>query len=142
DRTTWIRVAQFYNAAKNGRLDDFQRLLQEGVAPDLKNIHGITPLWRAAAGGHAAVVKALLATGAVDVNYQNIDGRTPLFWAAAIGYTRVVQLLLDKGAHVHYKDIDGRTPISVARERGNGDMVEILTDYSDKGLISNTLGTN
>ncbi|KAN0075032.1 Heterokaryon incompatibility protein (HET) domain containing protein [Elaphomyces granulatus] len=119
DRTTWIRIAQFYNAAKNGRLNDVQRLLQEGVAPDLKNIRGVTPLWHAAAEGHAAVVKALLATGAVDVNSQDsICGRTPLFWASADGHTRVVQLLLDKGAHVHYKDIDSKTPISVARERG------------------------
>jgi len=129
DRTTWIRVAQFYNAAKYGELDDVQRFLQEGVAPDLKNIRGVTPLWQAAVGGHAAVVKALLATGAVNVNFQDINGRTPLFQAAYWGSTRVVPLLLDKGAHMHYKDINGQTLISVAREQGRGDVVDILTDY-------------
>jgi ankyrin repeat protein len=134
DRTTWIRVAQFYNAAKDGRLDNVQRLLQEGVAPDLKNIRGVTPLWRAAAAGRAAVVEALLATGAVDANSQNIDGRTPLFRAAANGHTWVVQLLLDKGAHVHYKDNDGKTPISVAREYNRRDVEDILMDYSIKRL--------
>ncbi|OXV08497.1 hypothetical protein Egran_03740 [Elaphomyces granulatus] len=132
--TTWIRVAQFYNATNDGRLDDVQRLLQEGVAPDLKNIRGATPLWHAARRGHTAVVEALLATGAVDVNSQNIDGCTPLFWAAANGYTRVVQLLLDKGAHVHHKDINGKTPISVAREHGRRGVLDILTDDSNKRL--------
>jgi ankyrin repeat protein len=134
DRTTWIRVAQFYNAAKYKRLYDVQRLLRKGVAPDLKNIRGVTPLWLAAAEWCGAVVKALLAMGAVDVNSQNVDGRTPLFQAAAKGCTRVVQLLLDKGAHVHHKDINGKTSISVAREHGNEDVVDILTDYSNKRL--------
>ena len=132
DWTTWTRVAQLYNAAKDGHLHVVKRLLRNGVVPDLKNIRGVTPLWRAASGGHVAVVKALLATGTVDVNSQCVSGRTPLFCAATRGYAEIVQLLLDNGAHLHYEDIDGRTPISAAREGCHANVIKILTDSLTK----------
>ena len=132
DYTTWTRIAQLYDAAKDGHLHAVKRLLRDGVVPDLKNIRGVTPLWRAASRDHAAVVKVLLATGTVDVNSQCVSGRTPLFLAAARGYAEIVRLLLDKGAHLHYEDIDGRTPISVAREGGHTNVVKILTVWNKR----------
>jgi ankyrin repeat protein len=139
DRTTWTRVAQFRNAVEFRCLDDFQRLLQEGVAPDLKDIRGITPLWLAACYGDAAMVKALLATGAVDVNSKNIEGCTPLFWAEEGGHTEVVQLLLDKGGHMPCdSDINGRTLTSRTRRNGEMEMrVRVFADYSNKLYFQN-----
>ncbi len=48
---------------------------------------------QAAANEHEGVVKALLATGKVEVDSKDGDGWTPLSWAAAHGHEGVVKLL-------------------------------------------------
>ena len=64
---------------------------------------------------YEAVVKLLLDTGEVDVNWKDKDGRTPLSWAAEKGCETIVKLLLDTGkVDVDWKDRDGRTPLSWA----------------------------
>jgi hypothetical protein len=108
--TTWFNIAHFYNAAKDGQLGTIQRLLREGVDPDVRNTRGVTPLWQAASRGHTAVVEALLGSGAVDVNSRSETGRTPLFWSAVDGHFKVVQLLLNNGANPDYRDKNGSTP--------------------------------
>src|SRR4051812_38694321 len=45
-------IAQFYDAATSGIEDTIQKLLAEGVKPDLKNRRHVSPLWIAATNGH------------------------------------------------------------------------------------------
>ncbi|KAF2726436.1 ankyrin, partial [Polyplosphaeria fusca] len=90
----WLNVARLYNAAKRGDAAVLRRLIEECVPFDHRNVHGVTPLWHAAHPGHIEVVKALLATNAVDVNVRSIAGRTPIFWASANGHAEIVELLL------------------------------------------------
>jgi ankyrin repeat protein len=57
---------------------------------------GMTPLARAAARGHARVVKLLLETRRVDLRRN--DKPILLMVATARGYKSIVKLLLDHGA--------------------------------------------
>ncbi|RYP80206.1 hypothetical protein DL770_006337 [Monosporascus sp. CRB-9-2] len=86
-----------------------------------------TPLWLATRGRHKAVVKLLLETGKVDIDFKDKNGRTPLSWAAGDGHEAVVKLLLETGkADVYSKDKNGRTPLSWAAEGGHLAVVERL----------------
>jgi len=120
-------VAQFYNAAKSGIEDTIQRLLEEGVEPDLKNPYQISPLWIAAAKGHTRVVQLLLGTKLVSVNSKSISRRPPIFWAAANGYEDVVGLLLEAGADPSVMDKDGQTPLSMATRYGHAKIAKMLS---------------
>ena len=98
------------------------------MEPDLRNYHGVTPLWKAASGGQEAAVKALIDTGKVDIDVRSTAGRTPIFWAAAYGHHGIVQLLLDAGATQDYEDEEGRSPIAIARSNGQTEIVRSLEE--------------
>jgi hypothetical protein len=121
----WL-VAQFYNAAKAGYKDTIQKLLTQGVEPDLQNPRKVSPLWVAATNGHLRVVELLLGTNAVDINSKSIAGRPPIFWASARGYEDVVRLLLEAGADPSLMDEDERNAISMAKQYGHNKIVKML----------------
>jgi ankyrin repeat protein len=74
------------------------QLLARNDDPDMKTSHGRTPLSYAAEKGHKAVVRALLATGQVEVDKMDgLNRRTPLYYAVFGGHGAVVQTLLDTG---------------------------------------------
>ena len=120
-------IAQFYNAARFGKADTIQKLLAEGVKPDLKNSRHVSPLWISAANGHLRVVQLLLRTKIVDVNTKSIYGQPPIFWAAAEGNENIVRLLLTAGADRTLEDIDGKTPLSVAKKNGHDKIAKMLS---------------
>jgi ankyrin repeat protein len=61
---------------------------------DLEDSERRTPLFHAAARGHGKIVKLLLGTGKVDVDFQS-HSHTPLSIAAAYGHEDVVKILLE-----------------------------------------------
>lgn len=61
DRGGWVSLPY---AAGEGYKEVVQQLLDEGVAVDLTDNHGQSPLLRAAEGGHEAVVQLLKPLGA------------------------------------------------------------------------------
>jgi Ankyrin repeats (3 copies) len=122
-------IAQFYNASKAGEEATIQKLLAEGVEPDLKNIRHVSPLWIAATRGYLNVVQALLDTKAVDVNSRSISGRPPIFWAAAYGEEEIVRVLLKAGADPCLVDIDGNTPLWMAKQNGHNKIAQMLAGY-------------
>ena len=121
-------IAQFYNAAKFGKENKIQKLLIEGVKPDLKNIRHVSSLWISAANDYLRVVEILLSTKIVDVNAKNIPGQPPIFWAAARGHEDIVRLLLKAGADHTPEDIDGKTPLSMAKEMGHDKIANLLSE--------------
>ena len=96
-----------------------------------------TPLFVAAAKGHAEIVQQLLAHSAVDVNMEgrgDANTGTPLFMAAAEGYPEIVQQLLAHSAvGVNMKGRgDGYTgtPLLVAAAKGQAEIVQQLLAHS------------
>lgn len=94
---------------------------------DSKDANGRTPLSWAAARGHEAVVKLLLATDGVDPNSKDNKGRTPLSWAVAEGHEAIVRLLLaNGGVDPDSGDNGGHTPLLIASSQGFEVIVELL----------------
>jgi ankyrin repeat protein len=73
------------------------------------------------------MVKLLVDTGKVDVDFKDENGRTPLSWAAEEGHEAVVKLLVDTGkVDIDSKDGDGRTPLSRAAKERHEAVVKLL----------------
>jgi len=107
----------------------------------------ITPLWRAAACGHVAVVEALLRAHADPAPRRN-DGRSPLHVAAAHGHLAVVQALLAVGVSSQDCDIGGNTPLHYAAtgfsvwgsQASKGHIVRVLLDSHASANARNHVG--
>ncbi|KAJ4855373.1 ankyrin repeats (3 copies) domain-containing protein [Trichoderma breve] len=126
DWDKWYRISDFYNAAKAGNVDTIERLLDEGVNPNLKNASGYTLLTVAILNEYEAAVKALAQRADVDIDSSSDIGVSPLFLAATNGYERIVTILLEAGADPELKDDLGRMAVDIARENGYERIVEIL----------------
>lgn len=133
-RKEWVAIAAFFNAARCGDVAAANRLLKEGVEPDVRNADSeiVTPLFAAAHAGHTAIVELLTQRKDVDVNVMSDAGRSPIFWPSAYGYEAIVKLLIAAGAKVDFVDKDGDTPASIAREHGHGRIAEMLERLSSE----------
>lgn len=85
-------------------------------------------LLQAARGGHAEVVKGLLAGGRADVNSRDERGNTPLIEAARAGHDDVVRALLIARADPNAKNDDGQTALSLASTGGHDEVVRLLNE--------------
>ena len=141
-------------AAETGRHRVVTWLMRLGMDEALVNKGN--PLVLACSGGHEAVVKVLLAHGAIDVNQATLDmGRTPLYVACQQGHAPVVELLLAHpaidvnirlsvatwGASGRTRMLvnNGETPLTVASKYGHADVVKLLLAHS---AINVDLGKN
>ena len=100
------RNRDLIGAAGEGRLEEVQRLINEGADVNAKLKDGYTALMGASWAGNLEVMKILIEKR-VDVNAKNTNGLTALMFASATGNLEVVKLLLEKGADVNAKDLDG-----------------------------------
>jgi ankyrin repeat protein len=95
--------------------------------------------------GHAAVVEALLAHEATEVNQARTDnGSTPLFVASQEGHAAVVEALLRHSAiKVDQAMTDGAgfTPLMIAAAKGQQQCVELLLDAGADRTIAATGST-
>jgi ankyrin repeat protein len=134
-------------AANDGRIVTVERLLalaiggrgsgDEGAATARRYVNqrtsgapgGPTALYMAAQGGHLAVVRVLLASGADPAIAMLTDGATPVWVAAHNGHLDVVRMLTEARANVNTaKTITGATPVFVAAQYGHLDVVGALVD--------------
>lgn len=86
----------------------------------------------AASGGNSDIVKLMLESSEVDINYSPDGGIAALVFAARRGYKNIVSCLLRcTGIDVNCMDEFGRTTLSYAAEEGWGDIVASLLAFSD-----------
>ena len=62
-------------AAAAGERQEVLRLMRRGLLPEQRDLNGVTPIFRAAAGGHQRIVDDLVQAGA-SVNVTNSQGGT------------------------------------------------------------------
>jgi ankyrin repeat protein len=111
-------------AACYGLREVVESLLAVGADAGAVAAHSlVTPLIRAAEGGHLDVARLLVSRGA-DPNAQDADGRTALAAAAEHGDPAVVKLLLEAGADPKRRSTDGRS----AADRAQGPFVRELQE--------------
>jgi ankyrin repeat protein len=99
------------------------RVLARGADPDAPDADGTTPLYAAAVGGRAGLVRQLLAAGA-DPNRLSTgpsDG-SPLCGAACWGYVETVDLLLAHGADPDLPEDERSTPLDWAARGMHADV--------------------
>ncbi|KAL6624649.1 hypothetical protein ACP70R_031970 [Stipagrostis hirtigluma subsp. patula] len=112
------------HAARLGRLDTVEYLLDHGADPSLASSLGATALHHAAGIGKLEVMKLLLSKGA-DVESES-DAGTPLVWAAGHGQQDAVKLLLEHNAKPNTETDDGITPLLSAVAAGSLPCLEVL----------------
>ena len=129
-----------HEAARNGRADIVELLLENGSDVKATELEGDTPLHTAVKwGGHEDVVKVLIAHKA-DVNARDNDGKTPLWNASASGYTNIILLLLTNGADINARDKDGNCALSGAVENNRYGVVPLLLSHGADPTVSDLSG--
>ncbi len=82
-----------FAAARNGRTEVVEHLLDHGAVVDAKGVFGATGLHWAAINGHRKTVELLIARGAdLTIRDERFDS-TPEGWANEGGYTGLAELL-------------------------------------------------
>lgn len=114
------------------RLNDLRvaELVGSIGSPDVRDEHGLTPLFRLAQLGDVGGVTTLLHFGvnpaATVRRWPGDDGWTAMMAAAANGHTAVVERLLAAGAPVDQRNDAGRTALGFAAFYGRAQTVVVL----------------
>nr|NQU90521.1 ankyrin repeat domain-containing protein [Bacteroidota bacterium] len=112
-------------AARAGKIDMVEYLIEKGANINAVNIASETPLHFATAFGHKDVMETLIRNGAF-VNIPNRDGNTPLHYAVNFSTLEIVQYLLDNGTDVNFQDILDFTALDYAQAAKKEDMVKLI----------------
>jgi hypothetical protein len=140
-------VAEFWRACDEGK-DDRAAALLASVSPNAKDRDGETGLMKAAANGHVAVIKKLLAQDKTELWETDAKGQTALMKAAANGRDEVVRLLLEYYANKVYPkegplnvaDGKGQTALMLAAAGGHANVVRVLLDVHFNSDANDPLG--
>jgi len=123
------QTKELLRVVRNGNVKRLNTLLDKGIEVNfLYRKTGMTPLMTAAYAGHAAIVQALLGSGA-SINLTADDGASALHWASCNGYIDIVNILLRAGADVNMRrEEDGPTPLHMALSNGHESIALALID--------------
>ncbi len=118
-------------AAREGRREVVDRLLQQGIDVNARGHYGSTSLMLAAENGHREVVNSLLGAPGIDVNLQDyLLGRTALI-QAVMDYSPQQRGIVDRllqvpGIDVNLQNSVGETALMRAAMRGEREIVDQL----------------
>lgn len=115
-----------FHSCKIGDYKKAQLLIAAGADVNKKEIHGTTPLHKAALSCHATIVRLLIANGAEVDAKASYPLQTPLHWAARNGHSDIVKMLIESGADVNAKTKNGETPLHLAAHYANAQTVKAL----------------
>ena len=133
------RADAVLTACNLGIVEELERLLAEGATFSCRDKTGATPLFFAAARGHADVIDLLCAHG-VDPNDDDSLGRTPLHAAAAHDRADAVRALMRRDAWIEAPDHADDTPLHLAARMAGVNTVEALLRHGAKVDAINKLG--
>jgi len=137
--TTFGRLHRHWDTVQSKVVNIMRMLLACGAHPNVRDIHGGTPL-------HYAIVympdpepfvRGLLERGANANLKEDIFHLTPLHSAARAGLLPVVSTLLEYNARVNRKDTNGDTPLHLAAQEGHYIIVRTLLEHKAHIQISN-----
>jgi ankyrin repeat protein len=115
-----------HKAAQDGDLATAVRLLSDDpYLVKSREEYKLTALHRAAAAGHADLVKALLDRSA-QVDARDYGGGTALHAAAKGGHVEAAAALLDRGADPSAPDEEGLTPLHFTARNGHEAVAALL----------------
>jgi ankyrin repeat protein len=107
------RFTPLMRAAKAGRLDIIEELLELGVDLEVVNADGCNALWLACYNGSHAIIERLIAAG-INIDRQNGNGASCLMYVSSNSKPNLVKLLLEKGANPKLKNFDDFSALDLA----------------------------
>ena len=114
-----------FDLAREGRAEELEALLDQGLPVNLTNAKGDTLLILAAYREQPDVVHALLQRGAA-LDRLNDRGQTALVSAVFRNNALITRMLIDAGADA---SLGSQTPAAVAAFFGLEDMSELLAEH-------------
>src|SRR5690606_9731959 len=139
DSETYQLVQELFRIVRAGEVQRVTRLLEMGLAPNLRDSKGDSLLMLAAYHGHAGLVEALLRYGA-DAELGNDRSQTPLGAAAFKGHIHIVRLLLDHGARVDARLPGGKTALVMAAMFDRTEVLDLLLAHGADPALADEQG--
>jgi ankyrin repeat protein len=115
----------FFDAARQGRDDLLNGLIQSGMKPDERGPHGYTALILAAYNGQAKSVDFLIQMGA-NPCATDPKGNSSLMGVAFKGETGIAQRLIEAHCDVNARNDAGQTALMMATLFGRTDVAKML----------------
>lgn len=128
-------------AAKAGRLDIVNALVEVGAKINLVDKRGNSALLWAIREKHLAAAKALVVAKA-DLDQADGNGKTSLMLSVMMEERDLVELLVKAGANLDLADTNGRTALMWAADAGSLDIVNILVQAGAEVGLVDGMGRN
>ena len=142
--TYQTKDAGLRDAARNGRLEDVKKYLNDGdVNVDAMDQEGLTALYFACWCGHHDIAETLLDHGAdMSALRGSWEGaQSPFHVASAYGHASIVKLFLDRECAVDIKSQISCTALYYACYSRRLKCVEVLLAHGADATIKNVFGT-
>jgi ankyrin repeat protein len=127
----WLAFAATYEDLKSAVIEKnavtVERLIRNGMDPNVSYENGNTPLHLAVFEDAVAVFNLLIKIPRLKIDQKNAAGETPLMIAALRGNTAMVDSLLARGAQINKT---GWTPLHYAASTGQNALVAKLLEKS------------
>jgi ankyrin repeat protein len=132
------KMSLMHYAAINRSEAVVEYLLSVGAHPDPVSGSPCTPFTHAVRGRSLGVMKLLLDTRKVNVDFaEGFSRTTPLMSAAANGYDEIARdLIHSDSVDINKKDLHGQTPLYHAAKHGRVYVAELL--LSQEGIVTDS----
>ncbi|KAL2921787.1 Acyl-CoA-binding domain-containing protein 2 [Bienertia sinuspersici] len=104
-----LKMDAIHGFAREGDVANLLKCIENGIAVNLKDSEGRTPLHWAVDRGHLPVIELLYSKNA-DMNAKDNEGQTPLHYAVVCDREDISEYLVKHDAAVDIKDNDGTSP--------------------------------
>ena len=118
---------KFLNAAMNGDVSTYMKLVENKEDKNPEDEEGFTPLYHAAEKGHFTLCEFIIARVA-DKNPGKSNGNTPLHIAAQNGHYDICKLIVERVSNKNPRNDGEFTPLYVAAQNGFLDICKLIIE--------------